>query len=162
LHDNQTKMAPVRWAVRYDPSDERARQSRGVRRPGQLRSGSDRWTLRCKHGRPHNGFADRQTNGTTLVSYTDRRGLTERVSGTQRYDRLRQVKTETAYRRWWDADGQEVVRCAPLMLRYTFPKVLEALLHYNGFTVTDRFGDWDGGALTGESGQLICVCRKTR
>jgi hypothetical protein len=95
-------------------------------------------------------------------SYTDRRGLTVRVSGTQRYDRLRQVKTETAYRRWWDADGQEVVRCAPLMLRYTFPKELEALLHYNGFTVTDRFGDWDGGALTGESGQLICVCRKTR
>jgi hypothetical protein len=85
-----------------------------------------------------------------------------RVSGTQQYDRIRQVKTETAYRRWWDADGQEVVRCAPLMLRYTFPQELDALLRYNGFTVTDRLGDWDGGALTRESGYLICVCRKTR
>ena len=111
---------------------------------------------------PTTGLLTDEPTEQHWFSYTDQAGLAVRVSGTQQYDRSRQVKTETAYRRWRVAEGQEVVRCAPLMLRYTFPQELEALLHYNGFMVTERFGGWDGGALTGDSEQLICVCRKTR
>jgi hypothetical protein len=85
-----------------------------------------------------------------------------RVSGTEHYDELRQVKVETAYRRWTDADGQEVLQVAPLSLRYYFPQELEGLLHYNGFTVIERYGDNDASPLTNESRLLIYVCRKRR
>jgi SAM-dependent methyltransferase len=83
-----------------------------------------------------------------------------RVSGTECYDALRQVKVETAYRRWNDASGKEVVRVAPLALRYNFPQELEALLHYNGFSVVERYGDHDGSPLTNDSRLMIYVCRK--
>lgn len=83
-----------------------------------------------------------------------------RVSGTEYYDELRQVKVETAYRRWTDAGGREAVSVAPLSLRYSFPQELEALLHYNGFTVVKRYGDNDATPLTNESRLMIYVCRK--
>jgi hypothetical protein len=45
-------------------------------------------------------------------------------------------------------------------LRYTFPQELEALLHYNGFTIARRYGDWNGEPLTAASRSIIVVCRK--
>jgi len=84
------------------------------------------------------------------------------VSGTECYDALRQVKVETAYRRWRDANGREVLKVAPLSLRYNFPQELEALLHYNGFTLVERYGDTDSNPLTNDSRMLICVCRKRK
>jgi SAM-dependent methyltransferase len=92
--------------------------------------------------------------------YPDGREI--RVSGTECYDALRQVKVETAYRRWRDANGREVVKVAPLSLRYNFPQELEALLHYNGLTVVDRFGDNDFSPLTKNSRLLIYVSRKRK
>jgi SAM-dependent methyltransferase len=83
-----------------------------------------------------------------------------RVSGRESYDALRQVKTETAYRRWTDPDGCEHVQVAPLALRYTFPRELEALLHYNGFEIVEQYGDNDLSPLTNESSRMISVCRK--
>lgn len=85
-----------------------------------------------------------------------------RVSGTEHYDELRQVKVETAYRRWNDASGQEVIKVAPLALRYNFPQELEALLHYNGFSVVERYGDNDASPLSNESRHMIYVCRKRK
>ena len=85
-----------------------------------------------------------------------------RVSGTEHYDELTQVKVETAYRRWKNASGEEVVQIAPLALRYTFPQELEALLHYNGLRVVERYGDNDTSPLTNESRLMICVCRKRK
>lgn len=82
------------------------------------------------------------------------------VSGTEYYDALQQVKVETAYRRWKDTRGKEVLQVAPLSLRYSFPQELEALLHYNGFTLVERYGDTDCSPLTNDSRMLICVCRK--
>ena len=55
-------------------------------------------------------------------------GYEIRVSGTECYDALQQVKVETAYRRWKDANGNEVLKITPLALRYTFPQELETLL----------------------------------
>ncbi len=85
-----------------------------------------------------------------------------RVSGTEYYDVLQQVKVETAYRRWKDANGQDVVRVAPLALRINFPQELEALLHYNGFTVVERYGDSDASPLTKDSRLLVYVCQKRK
>ncbi len=92
-------------------------------------------------------------------TYLDDEGREVRVSGTQTYDPLRQVKVETACRRWHDARGREVVRRVPLALRCLFPQEMEALLHYNGLAVVDRFGDPEFGPLTAESRWMVFVCR---
>lgn len=94
-------------------------------------------------------------------SYPNQHGQEVRVSGTQHYDPVRQIKTETAVRRWQASDGEEQVRIAPLMLRYTFPQELETLLHYNGFTIVERYGDWDRTPLTGDSKYMIFVCQRS-
>jgi SAM-dependent methyltransferase len=93
-------------------------------------------------------------------SYENLAGQEVSVSGTEAYDPLRQVKLETAYRRWEDASGQEIVHVAPLSLRYVFPQEMETLLHYNGFRVLERYGDWDGSPLSKESRLMIYVCAK--
>jgi SAM-dependent methyltransferase len=93
-------------------------------------------------------------------TYEDEQGQEVRVSGTQHYNPLRQVKVETAYRRWYDAQGREMVREVPLALRLIFPQEMEVLLHYNGFEVVERYGDWDGSPLTAESRMMIYVCQK--
>lgn len=92
-------------------------------------------------------------------SYVNENGQEVRVSGTYEYDPVRQISIETAYRRWRDTESQEVVRRTPLALRHFFPQEMEALLHYNGFVVSERYGDWDSSPLTNESQVMIYVCR---
>lgn len=87
-------------------------------------------------------------------------GYEVRVSGIDQYDDFRQVKTETAYRRWQDASGKEMQLVAPLSLRYVFPQEMEALMFYNGFEIADRYGDFDKSPVTNESRQIIYVFRK--
>jgi SAM-dependent methyltransferase len=94
-------------------------------------------------------------------AYEDENGRSVRVSGTDAYDPLRQIRHETAYRRWLDADGKEVTRRARLALRFVFPQEMEALLHYNGLTVRHRYGDWDSSPVTNESSQIIYICEKS-
>lgn len=53
----------------------------------------------------------------------------------------------------------KVVRLAH---RQFFPLELEALLHYNGFEIVRRDGDFDGGELVPESEQQVVVCRLRR
>ena len=76
-------------------------------------------------------------------------------------DALSQIKTETAYRRWRDHDGREIVKVAPLMLRYVYPQEMEALLHHNGFVVLERYGDMDFSSLSTESDHMIYICRQS-
>jgi SAM-dependent methyltransferase len=91
-------------------------------------------------------------------SYTTPDGVEVCVSGTQHYDPARQVRTETAYRRWQDANGHRIERVAPLSLRCTFPQEMEALLAETGFTVVARYGDWDFRPMIDDSTTLIYVC----
>jgi SAM-dependent methyltransferase len=93
-------------------------------------------------------------------SYTDGSGRKVQVSGTEHYDPVRQIKTETAYRRWRDGEGREITRCAPLTLRYFFPQEMEALLQRNGFAIGECYGDWDLSPLTQASKSMIYVCQK--
>jgi SAM-dependent methyltransferase len=88
-------------------------------------------------------------------------GRTIHVSGTNYYDAVNQVYHETAVRRWQDAEGKHVERVAPLALRRYFPQELESLLHYNGFIVVERYGDWDFSPLTAESPFILYICQKT-
>lgn len=92
-------------------------------------------------------------------TYTNEFGQEVRVTGADSYDDLRQVHTETAHRRWRNAAGQEVHQVAPLSLRYYFPQEMEALLHYNGFEILERYGDWDRSPLSNDSQMMIFVCR---
>ena len=88
-------------------------------------------------------------------------GSMVKVSGFDHYDELRQIRTETAHRRWVDANEETIEeRTAPLSLRYVFPQEMETLLYYNGFEVMERYGGPDRSPLTDESSALIYVCRK--
>ena len=93
-------------------------------------------------------------------TYAAEPGRTIRVSGSIRYDHRGQVFHEDAIRRWQDATGQEVVRFAPLARRMFFPQEFELLLHYNGFTVTQQYGGWDGSPITNVSQLMIMVCTR--
>jgi SAM-dependent methyltransferase len=108
---------------------------------------------------PAGGLLETQLDEQPWFSYTGPAGQTVNVSGTQHYDAATQVKTETAIRRWQTEEGQRVERVAPLRLRYTYPAEMEALLGDLGFTVRERYGDYDLGALTAESQHQLYVCQ---
>ena len=50
----------------------------------------------------------------------------------------------------------------PLSQRQLFPAELEALLHYNGFAVEERFGDFTFGPLRDDSEVQLIVARPRR
>lgn len=89
-------------------------------------------------------------------------GYEIKVSGIDKYDDFRQIKTETAYRRWTDASGKEMLQVAPLSLRYVFPQEMEALLHYNGIEIVEQYGDFDRSPVTDESRLIHYICRKRK
>lgn len=91
-------------------------------------------------------------------SYTDELGRHVQVSGHVHYDRVAQVNTETAIRRWRNPGEAPQARTSPLALRYFYPQELEALLHYNGFRVISRFGGLEASPLTETSRAIIYVC----
>jgi SAM-dependent methyltransferase len=73
------------------------------------------------------------------------------------YDAVRQVqKVRMLFQR---LDRPEIERTTPLSLRCYFPEELSALLHYNGFSVTARYGDFARGPLTSDSESQIVICR---
>ena len=90
----------------------------------------------------------------------DGQGRRIRVTGTDYYDPIHQVKHETIYRRWQAADGQMIRRQARFAFRYIFPQEMEALLHYNnGFAIVDCYGDAYFNPPAVESGTLFYVCK---
>lgn len=109
---------------------------------------------------PHPELLTSEESEKEWYQYEDRQGHTIRVSGTDLYDPIRQVKLETAYRRWIDESGMEVLKVAPLSLRYTFPQEIETLLLYNGFDIIEQYGDWECNPLTDKSRMIISVCKK--
>jgi SAM-dependent methyltransferase len=92
-------------------------------------------------------------------TYTDNRGREVSVSRTQVYDPVAQILHWTTYRRWQEA-GREQTRITRIAVRFTFPQELEALLHYNGFSLLRQYGDWDLQPLAAASPSIISVCRK--
>jgi hypothetical protein len=93
-------------------------------------------------------------------TYTDINGRDVRVSGTQSYDHVSQILQWTTYRRWREG-AEPRTKITRIAVRYTFPRELEALLHYNGFTIVRQYGDWNLEPLTATSPSIIVVCRAT-
>jgi SAM-dependent methyltransferase len=91
--------------------------------------------------------------------YTGSHGREVRVSNTQSYDHVAQILHWTTYRRWREGD-EEQTTITRIAVRYTFPQELEALLHYNGFTIIRQYGDWNLEPLTAASPSIVVVCRK--
>lgn len=75
------------------------------------------------------------------------------------YDKLRQVLFVSM--EFIPTDGSERWM-TPLTHRQFYPEELSALLHYNGFDIKSRFGDFDASLPTPESIHTIYVCRAKR
>lgn len=91
--------------------------------------------------------------------FTDPDGVVVRIYNELRYDPIAQLLHLRSTRRRGEGAAAEV-SVTRIALRFTFPQELEALLHYNGFTVLRRYGDWDLSPLTGDSPSIIVVCRR--
>jgi SAM-dependent methyltransferase len=121
-----------------------------------------RWAGLASRAEEYDGlfaFLETREEETQWRTYTDHRGRTVRVSMTQVWDHVAQILHWTTYRRW-RAEGLEQTRITRIAVRFTFPRELEALLHYNGFTIVRQYGDWNLEPLTAASPSIIVVCRK--
>jgi SAM-dependent methyltransferase len=94
---------------------------------------------------------------TVWRQFENEAGQTVTVSTRQRVDLVQQTVEYVILRRWLAA-GSEQVATERALLRFAFPQELEALLHYNGFTIRDAYGDWDRQPLSGSSPRIILVC----
>jgi SAM-dependent methyltransferase len=84
-------------------------------------------------------------------------GKRYRYGETFYYDPIKQVQLVTMI--FEDPDDPDNTFITPLAHRQFFPVELEALLHYNGFTIEERFGDFERGPLLPDSDSQIIVAR---
>lgn len=89
----------------------------------------------------------------------DDQGHKVRVSGVDRYDHMQLLWVQTLVRRWRQGNQLKSAEPVRLILRYFMPQEMETLLHYNGFTILSRYGDWKGGPLSQQSHQQIYLCK---
>lgn len=83
-------------------------------------------------------------------------GLTGVIEETLSYDAVHQINRTT----WFCSVGdQKNVAVADLHLRCLYPQELEALLHYNGFEIVEKLGNFDGTPFSAESSMQIVTCR---
>jgi hypothetical protein len=82
------------------------------------------------------------------------RGIT--VSKTARYDSATQIVHEVWIFRD-DVSGEE--QAVPLNLRMFFPAEVDSLLHYNGFRVEAKYGDYGEARFCDSSRKQIMICR---
>jgi SAM-dependent methyltransferase len=75
------------------------------------------------------------------------------------YDPMAQVQLVTM--RFEDPDDPAGTFETPLAHRQFFPLELEALVHYNGLEVVERYGGFDRSDLTEDSSSQIYVCRRS-
>jgi SAM-dependent methyltransferase len=76
------------------------------------------------------------------------------------YDPLRQVQTVSM--QFQRLDKPEIDRTTPLCLRFFFPEELSALLHYNGFAIEQRFGDFQRNPPDASSEHQVIIARPRR
>jgi SAM-dependent methyltransferase len=74
-----------------------------------------------------------------------------------RYDPVRQVQLVSMC--FQAVDDPQDIRVTPLAHRQFFPAELEALLHYNGFTIERRWGDFEGEPLCEQSESQVILAR---
>jgi SAM-dependent methyltransferase len=82
-----------------------------------------------------------------------------RYAYAESFDYAAATQIQTVQMHFQRLDKPDVERKTPLSLRYFFPEELLALLHYNGFTVLQRYGDFAGGELGPDSESQVIVAR---
>ncbi len=87
-------------------------------------------------------------------------GRTWAYSEQFQFDPCTQVQMVTSVLR--DPDDPSDLRVLPLAHRQFFPAELEALLHYNGFEIEERWGDFSRGPLAAEAESQVVVARARR
>jgi hypothetical protein len=91
-------------------------------------------------------------------SFIDSKGRKVQVHGMDQYDHLQQIWYQTIVQSW-EEDGRTIkTEPVQLALRYFMPQEMEALLHYNGFKILSRFGDWEGNPMTEDGFTHVYVC----
>jgi SAM-dependent methyltransferase len=100
----------------------------------------------------------RRAYGTPPFRYPTPGGKGTMVRYTERfdYDHLRQVLFVAM--EFTPASGG-ASWMTPLAHRQFYPQELEALLHYNGFAITERFGDFFRAPLAADSATILLHCR---
>lgn len=78
--------------------------------------------------------------------------LTEEVH----YDAARQINYIVWY---FGSDGDTAVKELSFEMRQFFPQEIDALLVYNGFTIEEKYGDYDEAIFSSESPRQLIVCR---
>ncbi|MDB4991348.1 MAG: Methyltransferase [Myxococcaceae bacterium] len=73
------------------------------------------------------------------------------------YDAVREVQLVSMV--FQSTSELEDLRILPLSQRQFFPQELALLLHYNGFAIEQRWGDFEEGALDGDSESQVIVAR---
>lgn len=104
---------------------------------------------------PRNLFEARYSDPRTRA-LPDGRQLVE--SEWQEYDPIAQIQHYTFLNQWVDPSGHTEEKTYHTALRYVFPQEMDTLLHYNGFQVRSRFGNWQQEPLTATSREMIYVC----
>lgn len=82
--------------------------------------------------------------GTVVVTYENELDWPEQIWNLKLFFRL---------------TGQKKEILEEIKLRLYFPKELDMLLKYNGFTIENRFGDYNQTPFTSQSPRLILICR---
>ncbi len=77
------------------------------------------------------------------------------VMSSNRYEPDTQINRITTYHRF--PNGPEVQ--GSLTMRMYYPQELDALLKYNGFTIEQKFGDYEGKPFDSKSEQQIIIAR---
>ena len=85
----------------------------------------------------------------------DERG-TVTITENNVYDRASQINRIKWY---YDIGGGEEEFVVALNMRIHFPQELDALLHYNGFVIEAKFGDYDETPFESTSPKQLVVCR---
>ncbi|MFV8828065.1 class I SAM-dependent methyltransferase [Alkalihalobacterium sp. APHAB7] len=90
-------------------------------------------------------------------SYHDAAGQKIDVYTVSQYDELAQIQTYKTIRR--SKENDEITH---IQLRYVYPKEMERLLAFHGFTILHQYGKWDKTPLTKESHSMIYICKKEK
>lgn len=88
--------------------------------------------------------------------YAGPRGGDVHVSCSNRYDPATQLNHVTTYTQTGDDEAVE----GRLDLRMYYPQELDALLHYNGFVVVERYGSLDREPFGPDAAHQVVLCRK--
>jgi hypothetical protein len=105
---------------------------------------------------PHEKFLHRDPKQRyPCMKYERPDGTPVEVTESNIYDKATQINHIKWYYRIGDQD--EIVR--ELNMRQLYPAELDALLHYKGYYLENKYGDYDRSPFESSSVRQVCVCR---